>query len=76
MSLESATPMTSTNHESNPRQLPLPVASVRAGQSDELATIKQELLKAEVKLAKARAAAAGAEVDIKVLTARLKAITK
>lgn len=43
---------------------------------DPLHALKRDLLKAEVTLAKARAAAAGAEVDIKVLTARLKAITK
>jgi len=40
---------------------------------DELHQLKRELLQAEVRLAKARATAAGAEIDIKVLTARLKA---
>ncbi len=43
---------------------------------DELFHLKRELLQAEVRLAKARAAAAGAEVDIKVLNTRLKAFAK
>jgi capsule polysaccharide export protein KpsE/RkpR len=43
---------------------------------DELSKLKRELMQAEVRLAKARATAAGAEVDIKVLNARLKALTK
>lgn len=45
-------------------------------ESTELQSLKRGLLKAEVTLAKARAAAAGAEVDIKVLTARLRAMGK
>jgi len=44
--------------------------------NDELSTLKKELLKAEVRLAKARAIAAGAEVDVKVLTGKLKDLTK
>ncbi len=44
--------------------------------SEELSQLKRELLQAEVRLAKARATAAGAEVDVKVLNARLKALTK
>ena len=44
--------------------------------SEELAQLKRELLQAEVRLAKARATAAGAEVDVKVLNARLKAFAK
>lgn len=43
---------------------------------DELARLKHELLQAEVRLAKARATAAGAEIDIKVLSARLRAFAK
>ncbi|MDP3071814.1 MAG: hypothetical protein Q8N18_16095 [Opitutaceae bacterium] len=43
---------------------------------EELSQLKRELMHAEVRLAKARATAAGAEVDIKVLNARLKALTK
>jgi hypothetical protein len=43
---------------------------------DELARLKRELLQAEVRLAKACATMAGAEVDIKVLNARLKALMK
>jgi len=43
---------------------------------DELSRLKHELLQAEVRMAKARATMAGAEVDIKVLNSRLKALTK
>lgn len=43
---------------------------------DELTRAKRELMQAEVRLAKARGAAAVAEVDIKVLSARLKALAK
>lgn len=42
--------------------------------ADELDTLKRELMKAEVRLAKARATVTGAEIDIKVLNARLRAI--
>lgn len=41
--------------------------------TDELDTLKRELMKAEVRLAKARATVVSAEIDIKVLSARLKA---
>ena len=44
--------------------------------TDELDTLKRELMKAEVRLAKARATATGAEVDIKFLNARLKALAR
>jgi hypothetical protein len=40
---------------------------------DEIAQLKRLLLQAEVRLAKSRAHAAGAEADVKVLTARLRA---
>lgn len=43
--------------------------------SDELTKLKKELLQAEVRLAKARATVAGAEIDIKMLNTRLKAYT-
>ncbi len=43
---------------------------------DELSQVKRQLLQAEVRLAKARANAAGAEADVKVLGARLRAISK
>jgi chromosome segregation ATPase len=43
---------------------------------DELSRAKRELLQAELRLAKARATAAAAEVDIKVIGARLKALAK
>lgn len=45
-------------------------------ESTELQSLKRDLLKAEVTLAKARVAAAGAEVGGKVLTARLRAMGK
>jgi len=44
--------------------------------TDELDTLKSELMKAEVRLAKARATIVSAEIDIKVLSARLKAAAK
>ena len=50
-----------------------PRTSVNA---DELATLKHELMKAEVRLAKARATVTTAEIDIKVLNSRLKALVK
>ncbi len=43
---------------------------------DELSQIKRQLLQAEVRLAKARAHAAGAEADVKLLSTRLRAISK
>lgn len=47
-----------------------------AGNDDELTQTKRELMQAEVRLAKARATAVAAEVDIKSLTARLRALAK
>jgi hypothetical protein len=44
--------------------------------TDELDTLKRELMKAEVRLAKARATVVSAEIDIKVLNNRLKCFTK
>lgn len=43
---------------------------------DELSQLKRQLLQVEVRLAKARATAAGAEADVKVLSARLRALIK
>ena len=58
-------------------QLPLARPSADgASAPDELSRTKRELLQAEVRLAKARASAAAAEVDIKVIGARLKALAK
>jgi hypothetical protein len=57
-----------------PSQAARPVYSLVNG--DELSRLKRELMQAEVRLAKARATVAGAEVDIKVINARLKALTK
>lgn len=44
--------------------------------ADELDTLKRELMKAEVRLAKARATVTTAEIDIKVLNTRLKAVAR
>jgi DnaJ-domain-containing protein 1 len=44
--------------------------------NDELDTLKRELMKAEVRLAKARATVVSAEIDIKVLSAKLRAATR
>lgn len=70
--------MNSGNSETSPAQQSgrLSRGPRSAVNLDELTRLKHELLQAEVKLAKARATAAGAEVDIKVLTARLKALAK
>ena len=43
---------------------------------EELSRLKKELLRAEVRLAKARATVVAAEVDVKVLGSRLKALAK
>lgn len=43
---------------------------------DELTRLKRELLQAEVRLAKARATMVTAEIDIKVLSVRLKELAK
>jgi hypothetical protein len=53
-----------------------PRTSRLASAADELSRLKHELMTAEVRLAKARATAAGAEVDVKVLTARLKSFSQ
>jgi len=42
----------------------------------ELDTLKRELMKAEVRLAKARATVVSAEIDIKLLNLRLKGAMK
>lgn len=44
--------------------------------TDELDTLKRELMKAEVRLAKARATVVSAEIDIKFLSTRLKAAAR
>ena len=43
---------------------------------EDLNTLKHDLMKAEVRLAKARATVVSAEIDIKVLNTRLKALMK
>ena len=47
-----------------------------ADSSDELEQLKKDLMQAEIRLAKARATIAGAEVDVKVLSSRLRALAK
>lgn len=44
--------------------------------TDELSRLKQELMQAEVRLAKARATVVSAEIDVKVINTRLKAFMK
>lgn len=56
-----------------------PVASRRAPaavNTDELHALTQQLMKAEVRLAKARATVATAEIDIKALNARIKEVAR
>lgn len=49
----------------------------RAGDSsEEITTLKKELLQAELRLAKARATVTSTEVDIRVLNSRLRAVTR
>ncbi|ACB77638.1 hypothetical protein [Opitutus terrae] len=64
----------------NGPQEPSTISPTRASRTptsaDELETLKRELMKAEVRLAKARATVTGAEIDVKVLNARLKAFTR
>jgi hypothetical protein len=47
-----------------------------APSDDEFTRVKSDLLKAEVRLAKARATIVTAEIDVRVLSARLKALAK
>ena len=55
--------------------LEIPAARSRGSDApDELTKLKKELLQAEVRLAKARATVTGAEIDIKFINARLKAL--
>lgn len=49
-------------------------ASKTATSIEELSLLKRDLLRAEVRLGKARATVVGAELDIKVLNAKLKAL--
>ncbi|HEU5066562.1 MAG TPA: hypothetical protein VFT61_00020 [Sphingomicrobium sp.] len=64
----------------NGTQEPSTISPTRAARppisADELDMLKHELMKAEVRLAKARATVVSAEIDIKVLSARLKLIAK
>ena len=47
-----------------------------AGEGDALAQTKRELMQAELKLARARATMTTAEIDVRVLTARLRTLAK
>jgi hypothetical protein len=44
--------------------------------NDELSRTKRELMQAEVRLAKARATIVTAEIDVRVISAKLKALAK
>jgi hypothetical protein len=70
--------MNNGNTESSPadRTAGLNRTSRTASTQDELSRLKHDLLRAEVRLARARATVVGAEIDIKVLNARLKARTR
>lgn len=48
----------------------------RENPTDELERVKRDLLKSEVKLAKARATVTTAEVDVRMLEARLRVLAK
>lgn len=61
-------PQTSQRSRTNQSRLP--------GEDDELTRVKRELLKAEVRLAKARATIVTAEIDVRVLSAQLKALAR
>ena len=52
------------------------LAVTQAAGEDELSKAKRELLQAEVRLAKARATVVGAEIDIKIISARLRTLAK
>lgn len=47
-----------------------------AANNDALTQTKKELLQAEVRLAKARATSVSAEIDVKTLTAKLRALAR
>lgn len=52
-------------------------ATARAATNDDaLAQTKKELMQAEVRLAKARTTVVTAEIDVKTLTAKLRALAK
>lgn len=55
---------------------PQPLQTRLSVNADDLSRAKRELLQAEVRLAKAKGAAAAAEADVKVLSARLKSLAK
>lgn len=57
-------------------ELPPARAARNGDSSDEIAQLKKDLMQAEIRLAKARATITGAEVDVKVLGARLRALAK
>ena len=70
--------MNNGNSEISPGdQSARPTRSVRSAPAlNELDRLKRELLQAEVRLAKARATAVGAEIDVKVLNTQLRAFAK
>ena len=65
---------TETSHADQPSRV---ARSARtAVNPDELTRLKRELLQAEVRLARARATVVGAEIDIRVLSVRLRDFIK
>lgn len=53
-----------------------PSANRNAVDTDELSRTKRELMQAEVRLARARATMATAEIDVKMLTTKLRNLVK
>lgn len=67
---------TGSTDTTQPDRTPSGRASRQSANTDELSRLKQELMQAEVRLAKARATVVSAEIDIKVINTRLKAYMK
>ena len=67
-------------NKGNSAQVEMSLSAARESRSiaasDEISQRMRELLHAEVRLAKARATMVTAEIDIKALSARLRALTK
>lgn len=65
------------NNGTTDTQLGATRATVRSTANDDaLAQTKKELMQAEVRLAKARTTVVTAEIDVKTLTAKLRALAK
>lgn len=81
---ETITPIINADHTMNtgntdasqPDRVPSARAARTSLNTDELSRLKQELMQAEVRLAKARATVVSAEIDIKVINTRLREFMK